>query len=194
MKKMTVLDLCICAMMIAVHILMEWLASLLNLSIPFLGMYLKINISTLAFVLAGILCGPLEGLITGLLGTFVSQMLTYGLMITTPIWMIPGAVQGLLAGLVYNKFSRAAAFRPVIITNAVSMAALVILNWVASCLDGYVIFKYMTMEALIAVIIPRVIVGILLAVVYSIISWPVRRALNGKCPGDMKKYRKNLRN
>ena len=103
-SKMTVLDLCLCAMMIALHIVLEVFGTIR------IGNDLKITFSTLPFVLIGMLCGPVEGLVTGLVGTFLSQLITYGITITTPFWIIPGMLQGLAAGLIYIAFKRKAKF------------------------------------------------------------------------------------
>ena len=63
---------------------------------------IKISISSLPLVVGGIMMGPEFGLIIGLVGSFLSQMLHYGLSTTTILWMIPIASRGLVVGL-YSK-------------------------------------------------------------------------------------------
>ncbi len=166
-----ILRLCICAATVALHIVLELYCTLR------LGNELKVSFSTLPFVIVALLYGPVDGGVTGLVGTFISQLLTYGITATTPIWIIPGAVQGLVAGLVYIAFKRKNKFWPITISVCVSCIMLVILNWVASYLDGVVIFKYWVIEYLIALIPIRLLVGVALCVAYSAVSFPIVKAL-----------------
>lgn len=43
--------------------------------------------------------GPLDGFLIGFFGSFLNQLLTFGLTPTTILWVIPAAVRGLLIGL-----------------------------------------------------------------------------------------------
>ena len=173
---MTVLDLCLCAMMIALHIVLEVFGTIR------IGNDLKITFSTLPFVLIGMLCGPVEGMVTGLVGTFLSQLITYGITITTPFWIIPGMLQGLAAGLVYKAFRRRNKVGFVITTVTIACFVLVIFNLIASYFDGVVIWKYWTMEVLIALIPMRLLVWIIVSAVYSAVAIPLCKTLQKKLP------------
>lgn len=177
-KKMTVLDLCLCAMMIAMHVALELLPTTIRL-----GNDYKISLATLPFVVIGMLCGPIEGLVTGLLGSFMSQLLgPYGLMFTTPLWVIPGMLMGLTAGLVYKAFRRNKKVISIIITVLASVTVLVIFNLIASYLDGVVIEKYWTIEAVIALIPIRLVIGIITCAVYCAIMIPLCKTLQKMLP------------
>ncbi|MCF0143133.1 MAG: ECF transporter S component, partial [Parasporobacterium sp.] len=160
-KKLTVLNLCLCAAMIALHIVLE-----LFLTIR-IGDSLKITLATLPFVIIGLLCGPIEGFVTGLLGTFLSQLLTFGITLSTPFWILPGALLGLSAGLIYKAFKRRTKLVPIGVTVFASMFILVLFNWIASYMDGVVLFKYWTPEIVIALIPARLLVWGILSVVYT---------------------------
>lgn len=182
--KVTVLDICICALMIALHIVLESFGTIR------IGNELKITFSTLPIVLAGMLCGPAEGLAVGLVGTFLSQLLTYGITVTTPIWILPGMLQGLASGLIYAAFHRKARLLPIAVNVFSSDLVLVIFNLLASYLDGVVIFKYWTIEAL-AVLIPvRLLVWVILSVIYTMAALPICRILQKKCPADIRSANK----
>jgi len=183
--KMTVLSLCLCAVCIALHIILEVFCAIR------IGNDLKISFSTLPFVIIGLLCGPVEGLVTGLLGTFLSQLITYGITITTPFWIIPGALQGLAAGLIFIAFKRKTKLVPVGVTVFASGLVLVIFNWIASYFDGVVFFKYWTIEVLIGLIPIRLAVWVGLSIVYTLVGLPITKALLKSCPGGFRQMKKN---
>ena len=185
-KKMTVLSLCLCAVCIALHIILEVFASIR------IGNDLKISFATLPFVIVALLCGPLEGFVTGLIGTFLSQLITYGITITTPFWIIPGdvALQGLAAGLIFLAFKRKTKLVPIAVTVFGAGLVLVIFNWIASYFDGVVFFKYWTIEVLIGLIPLRLLVWVGLSIVYTIVGFPITKALLKSCPGGFRQQKK----
>jgi len=63
----------------------------------------KASFESFAVLIAGTLLGPLEGFLVGIIGEFVHQILMYGIDPTTPLWLIPYAMEGLLAGLLAKK-------------------------------------------------------------------------------------------
>ena len=75
----------------------------------FLGLSLgpiKLSIDGLPVLLAALLFGPADGLVVGLLSGFLGQLLgPYGVSATTPLWMLPVGILGLIAGL-YAKRAR----------------------------------------------------------------------------------------
>lgn len=181
MKKMTVLDLCLCAMMAAMHIVLELFCTVR------IGETLKITISSLPFVICGMLCGPVEGLVTGLVGSFLSQMLgPYGLMITTPIWIIPGAMEGLSAGLIYKAFRRRNKVLFIALTVFISGFVLLTFNWFGSYLGSIVILRQITIEGLWAATPVRILKWVINGVVYTIILIPLCKTLQKKCPADLR--------
>lgn len=59
---------------------------------------MTISVDGLPILLGALLFGPADGLIIGALGGFVSQLIGYGLMPTTILWMLPPMVLGVTAG------------------------------------------------------------------------------------------------
>lgn len=181
MKKMTVLDLCLCAMMAGLHIVLELFCTVR------LGETIKITISTLPFVVIGMLCGPVEGFVTGIVGSFLSQMLgPYGIMITTPIWIIPGAMEGLASGLIYKAFKRRNKVIFIALTVFISGFVLLAFNWAGSWLGSIVILKQITMEGLLAATPIRILKWVIVGVVYTIVMIPLCKTLQKRCPADMR--------
>ncbi len=60
---------------------------------------LKITFEDLPILLGAALFGPWDGMIIGVLGTSIYQMLRFGADPTLPLWVIPLMVGGLVAGM-----------------------------------------------------------------------------------------------
>ena len=185
-KKMTVLDICICAAMIALHIVLD-----LFLTIR-IGELYKITLNTLPFIVVGMMCGPAEGELSGLVGCFLSQMLgPYGLMVTTPIWVIPGALSGLASGLIYKAFKRKTTLPAIAITVFLAELITTIYNWFGSYLGDVVILKDMKLEVLLGAIPIRLVNWALRCVVYTIVLIPLCKTLLKSCPAGIRQAKKN---
>lgn len=170
-KKQAALDISLCAAGIAIHVILEVLLTIR------IGNDLKISLAALPFLVLAFVCGPWHGLISGLVGTFLSQLMTFGITITTPFWILPYAVQAMTAGLIFRAFRRKADILPVAVSVSAGGLAAVILNLVASYFDGVVFFKYWTVEVLLGLIPFRLLVWVGLSVLYTIILCPVTRVL-----------------
>ena len=60
---------------------------------------LKVTFESLPVFLAALLFGPVNGALVGGVGTLIYQFLRYGLTLTTPLWILPYALAGLVVGL-----------------------------------------------------------------------------------------------
>ncbi|MBR3309294.1 MAG: folate family ECF transporter S component [Lachnospiraceae bacterium] len=187
-KKMTVLDITICAAMIALHIVLD-----LFLTIR-IGELYKITLNTLPFVVVGMMCGPAEGALSGLVGCFLSQMLgPYGLMVTTPIWIIPGMLSGLFSGLIYKAFKRKTTIPAIAITVFAAELITTIYNWFGSYLGDVIILKDMKLEVLVAAIPIRLANWALRCVVFTIVLVPLCKTLLKSCPAGIRQAKLNAK-
>ena len=92
-KSFTARRLVLDAMLIAVYVLLGFW------KIP-IGNLLRVNLASFSVVVCAVAFGPVDGLIVGFLGEFLSQILgPYGLTPTTVLWAMPEAVRGLTLGL-----------------------------------------------------------------------------------------------
>lgn len=81
------------AVLIALYIVLGFI------KIP-IGNILRINMASFAVVMCAVMYSPIDGLIVGFLGEFLSQILgPYGMTPTTALWALPEAARGLLLGL-----------------------------------------------------------------------------------------------
>lgn len=139
--------------------------------------WMNVSVATLPLILAAMLYGPAGGTFVGLLGSFLEQLLNYGLMATTPLWLVPNTVRGLLLGIYFKK--KGDRLSRVQLIAALSVAALVVtaLNTVVMYLDsiiqGYYSYAYVFGGA-----VTRVIAGIVTALVMSFVAPPVVKLLD----------------
>lgn len=88
------------AVLIALYVLLGFL------KIP-IGNMLRINLASFAVVVCAVAFSPIDGLVVGFLGEFLSQILgPYGMTPTTALWALPEAVRGLLLGLAVLFFAK----------------------------------------------------------------------------------------
>lgn len=96
----TVKRLVINAMLVAVYVVLRYF------SIPF-GEFFRFTLAPFSVILCAMLYGPVDGLIVGFVGEFLSQILgPYGLTQTTLLWCIGETVRGGTLGLCVWLFLR----------------------------------------------------------------------------------------
>ena len=205
LKKITVQQLCIFAVMIALHIVLE------SLSIR-IGNDYKITFSGLPIIIIAILYGPFAGFVVGLIGSVLSQILTFGITATTIYWIWPPAIHGLAVGLLFMAFGRKFRFgfgnpsaggeekktgkkglslivNPVTICIFAGGLVNTICNYIATYFDSKV-WNYYSEIYMIGLIPIRLVNWVLTAVVSSIIVMIVIAALRKRFPELLKRSMK----
>lgn len=147
------------------------LANLVGLSLG----PIKLSLDGFPILLGAILFGPIDGLIIGLLGNFISQMLgPYGLSATTILWMLPPGILGLVVGLWAQKLG----------DKALSVKMLAIVVFVGLLADTTVTTGVMWVDCLVykysfitysPYIIWRYVADVIKAAVYALLLPPVIR-------------------
>jgi len=59
----------------------------------------KVSLETMTILVSAIILGPVDALFVGIVGELIHQLLLYGLDGTTALWILPYAMEGLIAGL-----------------------------------------------------------------------------------------------
>ena len=67
--------------------------------------FIKISFESLPVLVAALLFGPIDGAAVGLVGTLLSQLLLYGLDASTPLWILPYVVIGIVCGFYAGKYN-----------------------------------------------------------------------------------------
>ncbi len=177
MKKITIRQICFAAILAAMSLVLDYLSYKTD--------FTKITLYSLPLIFAGIFCGPLVGGLAGLIEGFLSQLTTYGLTITTPLWMIAPVAWGLVSGLVFklfkNKKSNALAIS---VTILITSLLVVVINTVVLILDG-IIMKYPTTYVY-ATIVARTITALAIAILYIVLLIVIYPRLNKFINNDRK--------
>ena len=99
-SRFTVKRLVLDAVLIALYVLLGFA------KIP-IGNMLRINLASFAVTVCAVAFSPIDGLIVGFMGEFLSQILgPYGMTPTTALWALPEAVRGLLLGALMLIFTK----------------------------------------------------------------------------------------
>ena len=127
---------------------------------------------SLPIILGALLYGPVGGLLVGLLGSLMNQLITYGLTATTVLWVIPAAARGLMIGAYAKKchfeLSRAKIVGVLCLTAVVVTALNTGAMYFDSVINGYYNYAYVF-----GGVITRVVAGVATALVMSFVAPPV---------------------
>lgn len=139
---------------------------------------LKITFEALPILIGALLFGPVDGLLIGLLGSFLSQLAGgYGLTVTTPLWILPHALSGLVVGLYgARRRDRELRFGELLLITALSALLVTGLNTLALYVDAK-IFGYYSKTLVFGTLVVRIITGIATAAAFSAVLPPILRAL-----------------
>lgn len=160
MKKYSIKDISIASTFAALSIILDVLSVRTDSS--------KYTLYGFPLLFSGILFGPWIGLLTGLVSGILSQFFTYGISITTPIWILAPIIWGFLSGLFFhNTFKKKESPKYIILTVILTSIIVTLTNTLAMFLDG-IIYHYPA-PYVFAQLGIRMINSILLAIVYSIL-------------------------
>ena len=97
-KKIDVKMIALCGMLAAVCFVLGQVSGILDFQ------SVKVTLEGLPVLIAALMYGPVAGMSVGFVGTFISQCLgKYGLTVTTPLWILPYFIAGLIVGLIAMK-------------------------------------------------------------------------------------------
>ena len=169
MKKNLIFKLCFTAVMSGLFVVLD----LVSIK---LGNQLKITVSGLPIILVALLFGPIYGCVSGLLGAFIGQLLSYGLSATTVLWILPAGIRGLLVGLVFLAFSKSDKYIYILINIIISSLAVTAANTLVLYIDSN-IYGYYNPLAFLSDVGVRVVSSIITALALSIVTLPVYKAI-----------------
>ena len=140
--------------------------------------WINISVASLPVIVGAMLYGPVGGLLVGLLGAFMGQLLTYGVTATTILWILPQAARGLLVGVYAKhcgyKLQPADSSPLALIGTALVVTAL---NTGAMYIDS-VIYNYYSYAYVFGGLVVRIISGAATAVLMVFVAPPVVNLLN----------------
>lgn len=171
MKKDYVKKICICAMLAALFVSLELIASNFG-KIAFLDNY-QIPISCFPLIIASFMFGIGWGTATAVVGSFLSQLsLGYGIGWSTFLWMVPTIVYALTVAILYKVFKSnknyviaIELFISSVVLSVLNIGASYVSNWITG---GDVVAKLLAIFATL-----KFVGGIIFAVIFAIVIPPI---------------------
>ena len=128
--------------------------------------WLNISLAAFPILVAALLYGWADGLIVGAMSGFISQLLTYGLSVTTIMWMLPTLVRGLMVGLYATKRGFDLNRKQIGFIVLVSCLVVTLLNTAALYADSLIYPVALTLGT----IALRLVSSVVMAVIFTIIT------------------------
>ena len=179
-NRMATKRLSVNAVLIALYVILRFF------NIP-VGESFRFTLAPFAVILCALLYGPVDGLLVGLLGEFLSQILSpYGLTPTTLLWCVGETARGATLGLCSMLFLKKwllAAQRPNKTQTTILLSCCVLTGVLASLgqtLALYVdskMFGYYRYEIVFGVLIWRILIYVVLSAGFGYLSLPIASAL-----------------
>ncbi len=179
-RKLTTKRLVINAVLIAIYVALRYF------NIPF-GNSFRFTLAPFPVILCALLYGPVDGLLVGLLGEFLAQILgPYGLTPTTLLWCIGETVRGGTLGLCSLLFLRKWLLSAQRLTGkqvVILLACCVVTGVLASLGQTFALFVdskmmgYYNYTMVFGVMIWRILVYVVLAGIFGYLSLPIINAL-----------------
>ena len=151
------------SMLIAIYVVLSILT-------PIRIVNLKVTFEAFPILIAGLLMGPIDGLLVGAIGSSIYQLLFsgYGITITTILWILPHAISGLVVGLFGKMKNYDYKLYEIIIISCISAFIVTGLNILALYVDSKV-YAYYSNTLVFGNLFLKIIIGIILSIIYSII-------------------------
>ena len=137
---------------------------------------IKFSLESLPILAGALLLGGWNGGAVGLIGTLISQLLRYGLSVTTPLWILPHVVCGFVVGVYAQKMDFRLSPRQAIGIVIAGELAVTVLNTLALYVDSRV-FSYYTPTLITGLLAARFLYAVGRAVVYGALLPPLLERL-----------------
>ena len=149
------------AMLIAVYVVLSILT-------PVKIVNFKFTFEAFPILVASLLSGPIDGLIVGGVGSFIYQLLFsgYGITATTPLWILPHAISGLLVGFYAKSKNFDLSLKQISLICIASALCVTALNTLALYVDAK-LFGYYSDALVFGSLLFKIFAGIILSVIYA---------------------------
>ena len=129
---------------------------------------IKITFESLPVLLGAMLFGPVDGMLIGGVGTLLYQLVRYGVTATTPLWIAPYVVCGLLAGAWARRRGFALSRRETVVLVVLAELAVTALNTAALYIDSK-LYGYWFPGFILGVLGLRIVICVVKAVAFGLI-------------------------
>jgi ECF transporter S component (folate family) len=129
---------------------------------------LKLTFEGLPVLIAALLFGPWDAIAVGGIGTLLYQVLRYGVSVTTPLWILPYIVCGLVVGLYAARHSYALSRKQMGFIICLSSLLVLVLNTLALYVDSKV-YGYYSAIYIFGSLPARIAIAIAKAAVFTLV-------------------------
>ncbi len=173
MKKSNIKKICLCAIMAALYVGLDYLA--VTFSSPFSGT-MKLSISGLPVLISAFMFGPIWGAATGFVGAFLGQLITHGLAPTTLLWVLPAVARGLSSGLLFILFKKS--LKPIHLIPQIIISSLLVtaINTIVLYIDTQ-IYGYYIKALFTYGLLNRTTMAVLTSIFFAIALPPIVKSL-----------------
>ncbi len=150
------------AMLIALYVV-------LSVMTPIRLIQFKFTLEAFPILVAAFSYGPSAGFLVGCIGSAIYQIFfsSYGITLTTPLWILPHAASGILVGYL-AKTQKERSFLSVGVIAVISAFCVTLLNTLALFVDSKV-YGYYSAQLVFGSLIWKVLSGILLSALFALI-------------------------
>ena len=142
-----------------------------------IGNIMKISLEDFPVIIAALMFGPVEGMIVGGIGIFLYQLLSYGITVTTVLWILPFVIVGAIAGLYAKKAGYNNSKKQIFFIFLVCEILVCLLNTGAIYADSK-IYGYYYPTIITGMILIRLATAVGKGVVLGLISPPILKAMS----------------
>ena len=133
---------------------------------------LKITFESVPILIGALLFGGLDGAAIGAVGTLIYQLLRYGITVTTPLWILPYVLCGLVVGIYARRRSFALTQMQTVFIVVLAELMVTGLNTIALIVDAK-IYGYYTPTLITGALLLRLVLCVGKALVYALVLPPL---------------------
>ena len=126
----------------------------------------KVTFESFPIYIAGFLLGPECGLIVGTLGSFIYQILMFGVSATTVLWILPYSILGLVCGLYARKNNYDLSAKQYLLVTMLCELMVTVLNTGTIYVDSH-IYGYYTPALIVGALGLRLIICLCKGLVFG---------------------------
>ena len=133
---------------------------------------LKITFESVPILIGALLFGGLDGAAIGAVGTLIYQLLRYGITVTTPLWILPYVLCGLVVGIYARRHDFQLSQWQVIFIVVLAELMVTGINTLALIVDAK-IYGYYTPTLITGALLLRLVLCVGKALVYAFVLPPL---------------------
>ena len=134
---------------------------------------IKITFESFPVLLAGLLYGPVNGALVGFAGTFIYQLLRYGMEASTPLWIVPYVIAGCLIGILAKKASYDHTKTEIRILMPAMELLIFLMNTVSLFLYSKLLYGNYSWAFVLPALPTRFLIAVLKGIAYALVTWPI---------------------